>query len=109
MNIVTMKIANGGFTYYGVHYEYCRVDLDSTLFYPEFSDDITFQTRVLRKDPLTDDNLSVLKNRIKEGTIIVVDSYTDNELINLSQCSHEYVNVGFTSITLACKHCGKDK
>lgn len=24
-------------------------------------------------------------------------------------CNHEYVNVGFTSLTMACKHCGVDK
>jgi hypothetical protein len=24
-------------------------------------------------------------------------------------CSHEFVNVGFTSVTMACKHCGAPK
>ena len=23
-----------------------------------------------------------------------------------SECDHEYVNVGFTSVIMACKHCG---
>ena len=47
---------------------------------------------------------------IANGSWIEIDPYNKSNLTSKNtECNHEYVNVGFTTITMACKHCGKDK
>lgn len=64
--------------------------------------------------------LVIIDNTVHYSTVVCRDMMSINPLtpivsrhvtqepkVTQTRCQHEYVNVGFFSITMACKHCGK--
>ena len=58
-------------------------------------------------------NILVSQSAFVKGAIVVWEdgrAEIDYPLIGESvSCSHEFVNVGFTTIKMVCKHCDKEK
>ncbi len=107
MDLLTVKLSNG-FMFTpedGNKYKYVRVDKDNLIYMLYFNNlDDWFKRQ-------SDVDILHINKYIDSGIFeIVTDPVFISESPVYNQgCNHEYINVGFTSITMACKHCGKDK